>query len=73
MARASSVEAVLKAPEFKIHPKFTGDYGATDVLGRGDEASNRVVEVYAVLVKEETRKTFQRLVEYMRSRSGSAN
>jgi hypothetical protein len=43
------------------------------VLGRGDEASNRVVEVYAVLVKEETRKTFQRLVEYMRSRSGSAN
>jgi hypothetical protein len=68
-SRASSVEGVLRG-EFNIQPKFTGDYGATDVLGPSDE-DNRVVEVYAVKVKEETRDTLKKLIEDMKRISGA--
>jgi hypothetical protein len=69
-ARAAAVETVLRGGEFGIQPKFTGDYGATNVLGPMEE-DNRVVEVYAVKIKEETRDTLKRLVEDMKRISGS--
>ena len=69
-ARAASVESVLKSGPMAIQPKFTGDYGATDVLGPNED-ENRVVEIYAVVVKEETRDTLKRLIEDMKRISGS--
>ena len=69
-ARAASVESVLKSGELAIQPKFTGDYGATDVLGASED-ENRVVEIYAVVVKEETRDTLKKLIEDMKRISGS--
>ncbi len=69
-ARAASVESVLKNGPMTIQPKFTGDYGATDVLGSSED-ENRVVEIYAVVVKEETRDTLKRLIEDMKRISGS--
>lgn len=69
-ARAASVEAVLKSGALNIQPKFTGDYGATDVLGPGED-ENRVVEIYAVIVKEETRETLKKLIDDMKRISGS--
>ena len=69
-ARAASVEAVLKGGELAIQPKFTGDYGATDVLGTSED-SNRVVEIYAVVVKDETRDALKKLIEDMKRISGS--
>lgn len=68
-SRAASVSAVLKASEFTIEPKFTGDYGATDVLG-GSEDANRVVEVYAVKVNDATRNALRKLIEDMKRISG---
>ena len=69
-ARAASVESVLKSGALTIQPKFTGDYGATDVLGTNED-DNRVVEIYAVIVKEETRDTLKKLIEDMKRISGS--
>lgn len=69
-SRAASVTAVLKSSEYAIEPKFTGDYGATDVLG-GSEDANRVVEVYAVKVSESTRNALRKLIEDMKRISGA--
>ncbi len=69
-SRAASVTAVLKSSEFAIEPKFTGDYGATDVLGDSEDA-NRVVEVYAVKVSESTRNALRKLIEDMKRISGA--
>jgi serine/threonine protein kinase/outer membrane protein OmpA-like peptidoglycan-associated protein len=68
-ARAATVAGVLK-DDLAIEPAFTGDYGATNALGNSEDA-NRVVEIYAIQIKSETRPVLQRLVDNMKRISGA--